>query len=173
MDVKSKRKKKQLEVELLFKSLEIEEKRKNVQAAEDKAWLRERDKNSDDDLVVTEKDDQNVQNLTENCVDSVYPNYDGLPGNIDDTATQQNANSLDKVVQPQADSTMIFANTHTVPRYVTSNQTRSEQSVSQVQSDTLFNSGPLQNQIMSTVPHANIVTNVNAFGTNVPINLIF
>ena len=106
--------KKQLEVEFHLKSLQIEEKRKKVQAAKDKAWLREHEKNSDDDLVVTEKD-QNVRNLKEKCVNGVNPNHDGLPGNIDDTATQQNANRLDKVVQPQADSTMIFVNTHTVP----------------------------------------------------------
>ena len=67
-------------------------------------------------------------------------------------------------MQPQTDSTMIFANTHTVPQVVTSNQNRSEQSVSQVQQDTLFISGLLQIQIMSTVPPANIVTDVNAFG---------
>ena len=93
---------------------------------------------------------------------SVNENQDGLAGNVDKTTAQQNVIQLDTVVQPQIDSTMFFANTHTVPQPAISIHVRNEQSVVRVQPDTLYNSRSLPNQITSTVPPANIMTNGSA-----------
>ena len=150
--------KKLLEAELHLKLLQVdEEKRKKVQAAKDKVWLSELNKNSEDSSVDLEND-ANVQNLTEEWVNRVNKNQDGLSGNVDETTAQQNVIQVDTVVQPQTDSTMFFANTNTVAQPATSIHVRNEQSVVRVQPDTLNNSRSLPNQITSSVPPANIMT---------------
>ena len=90
--------KKLLEAELHLKLLQVdEEKRKNVQAAKDKAWLSERDKNLEDGSVDLEND-ENVQNVTEEWVNRVNKNQDGPAGNVDETTAQQNVIQVDTVV---------------------------------------------------------------------------
>ena len=85
--------KKLLEAELHLKLLQVdEEKRKKVQAAKDKVWLSELDKNSEGGSVDLEND-ENVQNLTEEWVNSVNKNQDGLAGNVDETTAQTKPSS--------------------------------------------------------------------------------
>ena len=87
--------KKLLEAKLHLKLLQVdEEKRKKVQAAKDKAWLSELDKNSEDGSVDLEND-ENVQNLKEEWVNRVNKNQDGLAGNVDETTAQQNVIQVD------------------------------------------------------------------------------
>ena len=99
----------------------------------------------------------------------VNKNQDGLSGNVDETTAQQNVIQVDTVVQPQTDSTMFFANTHTVAQPATSIHVRNEQSVVRVQPDTLNNSRSPPNQITSSVPPANIMTNGSASSAKVPL----